>query len=343
MVSIADILIPISGFVTFFAVYLLVSLALNLQQGYTGIPNLGLFLSIIVGAVVTAILPSRLAMVIYSVPPELNFIEDNAQVVALLNVHLAGDPLTSTGLLLLTIIAAAGAGMLTGYLTSFFVRRLDETYLAVFLLALAEAARTIGTYYRPLAGGNFGISMPNFIGWFGAEPANYYLGLFVVISSVSVLIFFLTERLCHSPFGRLLRSIREDELTAKTVGKDTTRVKMIVMALSSGILAVAGVLNTTRQAAAVIPTYDRIDFTFWPWLMVIVGGSGNNLGALLGTISLISLRRVLIYMKPYLSPHLPFSPIWFEHILLGIILLFVMFRRPEGLIPEKPKTCKMPQ
>ncbi|UCD96724.1 MAG: branched-chain amino acid ABC transporter permease [Candidatus Bathyarchaeota archaeon] len=339
MVNIADILIPISTFVTFFAVYLLVSLALNLQQGYTGIPNLGLFLSIIVGAVVTAVLPSRLAMVIYSVPPELNFIEDNAQVVALLNVHLASDPFTSIGLLLLTIVVAAGAGMVTGYLTSFFVRRLDETYLAVFLLALAEAARTIGTYYRPLAGGNFGISMPNFVGWFGADY--YYLGLFILISSVSVLIFFLTERLCHSPFGRLLRSIREDELTAKTVGKDTNRVKMIVMALSSGILAVAGVLNTTRQAAAVIPTYDRIDFTFWPWLMVIVGGSGNNLGTLVGTISLISLRRVLIYMKPSLS-FLPFSPIWFEHILLGIILLLVMFRRPEGLIPEKPRKLQGP-
>jgi branched-chain amino acid transport system permease protein len=273
-------------------------------------------------------------MLIYSVPPELDFIADNAQVVAMLNIHLESDPLLSTGLLLLTIAVAAGAGMLTGYATSFFVRRLDETYLAVFLLALAEAARTIGTYYRPLAGGNFGISMPNFMGWMGAEF--YYLGLFILISGFSVLIFFLTERLCHSPFGRLLRSVREDELTAKTVGKDTNRIKMIVMALSSGILAVAGVLYTTRQAAAVIPTYDRIDFTFWPWLMVIIGGSGNNFGALAGTVSLISLRRVLIYMKPSLG-FLPFSPIWFEHILLGVILLLVMFRRPEGLIPEKPR------
>lgn len=331
MNEIYSLIFPVLSFLTFFLVYVYLTLALNLQQGYCGIPNLGLYMSVLVGALVTAVLPGRLAMLIYPVAPGMDFVDNNIGVLALLNPLLARNPLTSMAILSLTIFAAVGAGLVTGYLTSFFVTRLRGDYLAVLLLVLAESLRQIGQFYAPLAGGVFGISIPNLWGWLGDY---YYIGVFATLLGTATLVFILVQKLSNSPFGRLLKSIRENELTAQSVGKNIVKAKAKVMAISSGILALAGAMDSLRLTSVVAATYNRIDFTFWPWLMVIVGGSANNWGVIGGAFIMIVARNLIMYSKPFLS-FLPFNPVWIEPVFLGVLLLLVMLKRPEGLVPEK--------
>ena len=317
----------------YFSIYLVLTLSLNMQQGYTGIANLGLFLPMAVGAYVAAIVPSRLAMMIYGIV-SLDFITENGTVVGKLNLYLARDAVMSILLLLLTLILAFGVGSLVGYLSSCLAIKLDETYLAVFLLCLAEGARIVGQNYAPIAGGVFGISIVNLYGWMG----NYSdWGSYLTLIGIAAMTFFVINRICRSPYGRLMKSIRENEVSAQCLGRNTRKIKIKTMTFASGIVAIAGVMHALALTAVAAEAYNRVDFSFWPWLMMIIGGSGNNIGVLLGTLIVVMLRRVIIISKP-LFTFLPFDVIWFEPILLGIGYMTVMLVKPKGILPEKPVT-----
>jgi hypothetical protein len=81
--------------------------------------------------------------------------------------------------------------------------------------------------------------------------------------------------------------------------------------------------------------YQRAFWTYWPWLMLILGGPGNNAGTFLGTALIVAMRRVIIVSKWFFDTVLFFPIAYFEQILLGALLIIVMIVRPNGLIPEK--------
>lgn len=316
----------------FFCVYAIVTLSLNFEQGYTGLFNLGLYLPILAGALVVAYLPGRLAMMIFNIDSKLDFAANNAVVVDLLKARLVADPLTSSLLLVTTLIVVIGVCSLLGYASAHPALKLSEDYLALFMLSLAESLRVIGMQTDWLAGGVMGLTIVNPFWWLG--PYAYYGTAAFVIGS-TVLVWLIYQRLCRSPLGRALRSVRENKLTAECVGKDVSALKKKVLAFSFAILGLGGALHAFSIGAVVAEGYGRVDFSFWPWLMMIVGGTGNNLGVLVGTFTLVMMRRVMIVSKHYFV-FLPFDVLWLEPILLAMMLGLTLIFRPSGILPERP-------
>jgi len=320
----------------FFCIYLIISLTLNFQQGVSGIYNLGLFLPVIIGAAVVAYLPGRLAMMIYGLN-NCDFIRDNALVLNLLRSHLQGDPFMSISLLLLTIVFAMAICAVVGFLLTPLILRLSGTYQAVFLLCLAEALRVIMMQTDEIAGGVMGVSIPTLFYWMGPYS---YLGLFIFIAITTTCVYMLYGRLVDSPLGILLRAIRENEIATECLGKNVPAIKRKVLTLSFSILGLAGVLSALYLGAVVMPGYNRTDFSFYPWLMMIVGGTGNNLGVALGTLLVVLWRRGMMFLK-YSFYYLPFSVMWIEPILIAVALAITLLFRPSGLLPEKPRHIKL--
>ncbi|RLG80735.1 MAG: branched-chain amino acid ABC transporter permease [Thermoprotei archaeon] len=325
------LLILIMDIITYISLYLIVTLSLNLQQGYTGIPNLGLVLYVAGGAYVVGALPGRLAMYFYGLK-DLDFVNDNPLVIALINQRLQRDPLVSIALFISTILIALIVGAFLGFVSSYPAIRLKAEYLMMTLISMGEAMRIIGYNYSPLVGGTLGVSVPDFFAWCGNFRSLVLLGVIILAAFFT---FIVCETIVNSPFGRLMKAVRESEITVESVGRDVIKVKMQVLMLGGALASLAGALYATYSSAVVAQSYNRGDWTFWPWLMMMVGGMGNNRGALIGTIAVVIARRLIIIYKHLIA--LPFiNPIWLEPMLLGALLLIIMTYKPEGLLPERP-------
>ena len=320
--------------IIFFCIYAIITLSLNIQHGYTGIFNLGLYLPILVGAIITASIPGRLAMLIYGIDSKLDFSYNNATVIDILRSKLANDPLTSIILLIITMLITITVCYVLGYLVAHPALRLPADYLALFMLCLSESMRVIGMQTDWLTGGVFGIQVINPFWWLG-RYSYYGFSIFVVATALCIIL--IVNKISISPVGRLLKAIRENELAAESIGKDTNGIKKQCISLAFIILGLAGVLHAFWMGAVVAGGYTRVDFSYWPWLTMIMGGAGNNMGTLFGTLILVLIRRVMIISKHTFS-FLPFSVVWLEPILLAIMLGIILTFRPEGILPERSRS-----
>ena len=318
---------------TFFAIYQIVVAALNLQYGYTGIPNFGIALSVAGGAYVTGALTGRIAMVVYGVGKDLDFIYDNTEITGLINARLSHDPLTGIMIFIAVIAIVAVINVGLGLIASYPAVRLRADYLMMTLIAMAEAVRIIGTNYVPLVGGTFWVHVPNLFAWMGDMAR---LGVCLMIFVVSIIVFLAAQAMATSPFGRLIRAVRDSEVTAGCVGKDVVKIRTKVIIIGSVIASLAGVLYSFHTHVVLATAYTRTDWTFWPWLMLMIGGRGNIIGGFTGATVITLVRRLIIYYKHYFEVYLPFQVIWLEQIMLGLTLILIIMLRPQGLIPEKP-------
>ncbi|WP_147105304.1 branched-chain amino acid ABC transporter permease [Tateyamaria sp. syn59] len=173
-----------------------------------------------------------------------------------------------------------------------------------------------------------------------------YAGLFTV---VLLILFMLAQRALHSPWGRMMRAIRDNEVAAEAMGKDVTARHLQIFVLGSAICGIAGAMMTTLDGQLTPGTYQPLRFTFLVWVMVIVGGSGNNLGAVLGgfliwwlwvmvePIGLWLMQVVTSGMADgfWLREHLLDSAAHMRLLTMGVVLLLVLRFSPRGLIPEK--------
>ena len=330
MASIVSIMTDI---LIFFAIYLIPALALNMIYGYTGLPNFGLALSVAGGAYLTGFLPGRLAAWIFHIDPSLNYIQDSVYIIRTINMSLQSNPLLSMMLLLLTLASAVLVGMALGLVASYPAIRLRGTYLLIVLIAMAEMTRLIGYNYEPIAGGTLGVSVPKMLGWLNLPVGAKNL---MLVGGSAAIVTILMEKLLRSPLGRLLRAIRDEDNVAESLGKDIVRFKMKVMTFGSGVAALCGALHSLYLGATVPAAYTRTDWTFWPWLMIMIGGKGNNRGVIIGTFLAIVIKRTITIYKYSVAHFFPFDPVWLERIFMGIILIVIMTIRPEGILPEKP-------
>jgi len=202
---------------------------------------------------------------------------------------------------------------------------------------MAEAIYLIGKVYRPLVGGQFWVGVPNVFAFMGQ---NKNVGYLLVSGFITIIIFWIYQSMGNSPLGRLVRAVRENEMTAESIGKDVVGIRTKVVMLGSALASIAGVLWAFQIQKVISETYTRANWTFLPWLMFMVGGAGNNMGATFGTFAFITLRRLITQYKYLISPYVPFDVVWLEQMLMGSVLLLIIMFRPEGLIPEKP--VKMP-
>lgn len=336
--------------------YAVVTLSLNLEAGLTGIPNFGRHLAVIVGAIMGAVVPGYLGMAIapqqvkieiaklVGVPPAnvtagLYATSYNSIVATELTKYYSTHPGTSFIIFLATIVLAAIMGAIVGAAAAYPAARLREDYLAITLLAAGEAALIIA-YNAGALGGTQGLTVPNALAWldhvFGFLGAQAHMAsslLMVVV--LLALVYAYMELLVRSPAGRLLKGVRENDVAAEALGKDTAKVRLKTLMMGSAIAAVAGAVFIMWTLGWIATTYNRVSWTFWPWAMMILGGAGNNLGILVGSFILASARQLITFNKDLLKPILPFDPVWLDPIILGLIIIIVLMVRPEGILPEK--------
>ena len=173
-----------------------------------------------------------------------------------------------------------------------------------------------------------------------------YAGLFTVVLLLSL---WMAQNALRSPWGRMMRAIRDNETSAEAMGKDVTKRHLQIFVLGSAICGIAGAMMTTLDGQLTPAGYQPLRYTFLIWVMVIVGGSGNNFGAVLGgfviwffwvqvePIGGFLMQAITSGMEDGspLKQHLISSVAHMRLFTMGLILLLVLRFSPKGLIPEK--------
>jgi len=317
----------------FFALYLIVTTSLNLELGYTGVPNLGKMLAVAGGAFVAGYFPGRFAAWLFGVTPTLDYVNNNSQVLNLVSIGLQADVPLAIGLFASTLVLAVLVGAILGYIASFPAIRLREDYLAITLLAMAEGLRVVGNNYVPIVGGPLGVGVADVFGWI---PVNRFTFLTFLMLGLAGLVLLYAEFVARSPLGRSLRAIRDNEVAAEALGKDIVRMRMRVLVVGSGMAAIAGAMYSFYTGAVIANSFDRTTWTFVPLVMVILGGSANNTGITVGTFTYVTVRKLIAFYKTALVAFIPFNAVWLDPMLLGIVLIVMLIFRAQGLVPEKP-------
>ncbi|OGS62114.1 MAG: hypothetical protein A3K59_03585 [Euryarchaeota archaeon RBG_19FT_COMBO_69_17] len=380
--------IELAAFVAMASIFALLSIALNLQWGHTGLFNAGIAAFFALGAYTTAILVTAPEEPIPGVYPG----------------HLGGfsQPFY------VAVIAAAVVSGVVGLLIAIPTLRLRADYLAIATLGLGEAIRTYLTNDEPRTGGTYGIyGIPRLFAGMGLTTGQVE----VLIALVALLLLGFTvvglEALGRTPWSRVLKAIREDEDAAELLGKDTFKHKLQSFVIGCAIMGVAGSLFTVFFAFVEPVTSFRPLTTFTVWAMLVLGGSGNHRGAILGAfvfysfewiavrvqllagatgtirvnevalmaaVALVETGILLVFLawprlrdRPVLflgvsglilaieialfgSLLFVRLPVWIIERLayirlmaVGVILILLVLRRPQGVIPERPLTVRRRQ
>ena len=173
-----------------------------------------------------------------------------------------------------------------------------------------------------------------------------YMGLFAV---VLVVLLVLAQLALKSPWGRMMRAIRDNEDAAEAMGKDVTRRHLQIFILGSAICGVAGAMMVTLDGQLTPGSYQPLRYTFLVWVMVIVGGSGNNWGSVLGGFliwwlwvivepvgnGLFGLITSALPADSAIAAHLQDASAHMRLLTMGVVLLLVLRFSPRGLIPER--------
>ncbi|MEM0351129.1 MAG: branched-chain amino acid ABC transporter permease [Archaeoglobaceae archaeon] len=316
-----------------FGIYAIVSISLNLDYGLAGIPNFGKALSVLFGAFTVGGIVNRIFIAFYGIEGEL--IESSAELKTILNQRISEDPVFGISILFLCLFLSAVIGAVVGALAILPSARLSRDYLAITLLAISEVSFMVFNYNTSLGGGYYGISVPDVFAFYKGDRQL----LFTMISLLTLLfIYFTAERISNSPFGRLLRAMREDEDVVKAYGRNLMILRIKISSISSAIAAIAGAIFSLFTANFIASNFTRVDWTFYPFLIVLLGGAGNNRGVLLGTLLFVTVKQLLMVYKHEIVEilRIPFETVWMEYISFGLLMILVLFYKPEGLIKEKP-------
>jgi len=354
------------------AVYGIVVLALNIQWGYAGLFNIGVAGFMAVGAYTAAMLSSAPG----GMPPGL------------------GLPLP------IGILGGMLAATIVGLVAALPALRLRADYLAIVTVALSEIIRIV--YNTPafadITGGASGfdnlptspvnslllsnpsstISEPtalgdvvfSFFSQFGIQRFTAINTVYTVGVLVALLIVYLVlERTGKSPYGRVLKAIREDETAAQSLGKDTQNFKVRAFALGCGLMGLAGILwFAMGPRASITPVTFRPNITFYIFIALIIGGAGSNTGSVLGGALFASLlfeappvvrniitdafavsadpANLIEALVPIASGDLvPLAGFLLNNVDtlrfmgMGVLLIVLVQRRPDGLLGARKETA----
>ena len=175
-----------------------------------------------------------------------------------------------------------------------------------------------------------------------------FAGLFTV---VVIILLIITQKALYSPWGRMMRAIRDNEEAANAMGKNVVKQHLLIFVLGSAVVGIAGAMMVTYDGLFTPGSYRPMRYTFLIWVMVIVGGSGNNFGSILGGFAVwflwIEAAPAALFIINLLTSgleetnafriHLVNSIPYFRLLVMGIALLLVMRYRPKGILPEKIK------
>ncbi|AET31811.1 branched-chain amino acid ABC transporter permease [Pyrobaculum ferrireducens] len=315
------------------SVYLLITLSLNLEAGIAGIPNFGRVLTVAFGAYIAGGVVGRAALWIAGL--NYDYVADNPSAVSALARGLS-QPQAAL-LLLMGLAASALVGAALGALTSLPARRLSADYLAITLLAFGDVAYYVGLNYEPLVGGTLGVATPPIYERLFGGGAARAIGAALVSAAVAAAAYVLLLRLDRSPFGRILRIHREDPELVSVLGRDPAVLRAWTMAIGGAVSAVAGLLYALYVGAVHPRGFERITFTFYPWLIMVMGGMGNSRGVVEGVFIFIVIYRLLDIYKYEVGAVVGFDPVWLGYILFGAMAMVIILTMPRGIRPEEVK------
>ena len=170
----------------------------------------------------------------------------------------------------------------------------------------------------------------------------------LLFSGVLITLFILSEIALKSPWGRMMRAIRDNEISARAMGKNVKARHLEIFIIGSGIVGLAGAMLTTLEGQFTPTTYQPLRFTFTVWVMVIIGGTGNNYGSLIGGFLVwflwVEAEPLGLYLVELLtSPLSDTNPLRIQlttnaahmrYIMMGLLLLLVLRFAPKGIFPE---------
>ena len=173
-----------------------------------------------------------------------------------------------------------------------------------------------------------------------------YTVLFLIVLFI---LYWLCEKALNSPWGRMMRAIRDNEVAAESMGKDVKTRHLQVFILGSAVCGIAGAMLVTLDGQLTPTNYHPLRFTFIIWVMVILGGAGNNMGAILGGFIIwffwVEVEYIGLFLMDFLTSgfsddsafrnHMLNSAAYMRYLTLGLILVLVLRFNPKGLIPEK--------
>jgi branched-chain amino acid transport system permease protein len=284
--------------VTFAGIYALLAMGLNVSWGMTGLVNLGMAGFFALGAYASAILTVRTG---------------------------AWIPL---GFGLAAIVAALAGAALMGV-----TRKLRGDYLAIITLGFSEFVRLVAANEIWLTRGSDGISgIPG--PWRGAlSPAQFNVLFCGIVLALVAVVYVVCERLRDSPYGRVLRAVREDDTVAAVAGKAVDRYKLQAFAIGAGIMGVAGAAYG-HYTSYVAPDIFRPLITIYIFLALTAGGVGNNRGAVVGAFLVMAILEGTRFLWDVVPGLAAVQKAALREIVIGVLLIVVMRLRPEGLLPE---------
>lgn len=323
----------ITGFLTYwlieFGIYAIVALCLNMEVGFTGMANFGLVAFYGIGSFMAGYISISTFLLFYG----YNYPIYSLDAIVTLGKISALNPLLSMSIFLVSLVVAFVVAGIVGYLVTYPTLRVGPAFLGITILSFGEMLRVFMKHFNP-TGGSYGLlGVPHPFAWI-TNPG-LKSGLFLLLTlGLLAMIFYYFQALSNSPYGRVLKSIREDEIAALCIGKPVPGIKAQLLFVASGVSGVAGALLAFHQGS-VSPDMLVTTYTFEVWSMVILGGRGNNWGALLGALAFSLLGRASSLLTFFL-PGLPIDPNYVRWMLMGAVIVIVLMYRPKGILPEKP-------
>jgi branched-chain amino acid transport system permease protein len=314
------------------AILSVVCIGLNVQWGYTGIFNFGVVAFFMVGAYTAAIFTKA--------PADGEF----ATYIGGFGEALAAVPLPGAGEWLPFLVAILAAAALSAALALPLagpIVRLREDYLAIALIGAAEVLRRIAIEEQWLVNGSRGMGgIPRPLSGLVDGDAYKYL-FFALVAALLGLVYLLVDRGIRSPWGRVLRAIREDEEATAAAGKDVVAFKLQGFVLGAAIMGAAGALFAFQQAAISPDTFTHFFGTFIIWAMLIAGGSGNMVGAIVGVFVIWGLWSTSLQLQGFDLPQFVEGRIpHLRDMLVGVIIVGVLLLNPRGLVPERARVSR---
>jgi branched-chain amino acid transport system permease protein len=230
------------------------------------------------------------------------------------------------------VLAAACAAGLVAYLIGIPTLRLRGDYLAIMTIGLSEVIRYVAVNEKWLTRGAQGIrNLPRpFSGHSNLLDGFYY---FIFVFIVLLILYLVSQRVYNSPLGRVLKGIREDETVTEALGKRIFRFRMLAFVFGAAYAGIAGSLWAS-YSGSIMPHEFIPDITFLIWVSLVIGGVGNNRGAIVGTLVLIGVIQQGTRFLPTIEGYTYLIP-GLRLILIGLILILCLRFRPQGLIPER--------
>jgi branched-chain amino acid transport system permease protein len=327
--AVATYLLQTGDIVLIFAI---ITIGLNVQLGYAGIDNFGVGGFLMVGAYIAGlfVLPppsSEFVRYIFGLGPSFDIFP------ALHTEEWLPQ--------LLGVVASALLCSLLAIVLALLTPRLRHDYLAIATIGMAELIRAVGTVEDDLVNGDRGLA--GIIGPF--EPsfttAQYQIFFFCLLLVVLLGVYWAAQSSVRSPWGRVLRALREDEIAVAAIGRSAFRFKLQSFVLGAAIMGVGAAMFAYYRRGLTPQDFEPLQGTFLFWVMLIVGGTGNNRGAILGAyivwaLWISTLQLATLPLPDELVSRIPFL----RYVLLGVFFIAMLNLRPAGLLPEERRVSR---